>query len=645
VVRINGVMSTIVGVMPAGFGFPTQSVLWQPLAMRGPAGREDRGSRDIDVFGRLAANASLEQAQDDLGLVMDRLARAFPETNGKVTAFVRPFRELTTSGPIRGVFVGLMGAGVFLLLVACANIATLMLSRGADRAREIAVRMSFGARRWHVVRQLLAEALVVAGAAGAAGLALAALGVRAFQLATADTGAPYWLQAPIETPVVAFVALICVGTTIACGLVPALQTSKVGLTDVLGEAGRSSAGSPRARRWADSFVVAQIALSLTMLAGAGLWMRNVFAFSQADAGVDTSGLVTTQVNLARGRYPTEELRQEFYRRLAKQLTSLPSMRAGIASATPLRGATRRRVFVEGPRSVADERAAVSVVTISPGYLEVLGVSATKGRLFTHTDEVPSTSVAVVNEEFVSRYFVSEEAVGRVIRLEPASPSGRANALTIVGVVPNVRQASPRQPGVGVRSAEPILYLTYAANPLPFATIVVRTTSGAGVVAGVLRDVLRGIDPDLPLVGGVVPLDEAIDQELGLLTVFASMIGLFATAAMGLAMVGLYGVTAYAVTKRTRELGVRLALGASAWHVWWAVTRRAALQLLTGLSLGLGGALSVGALLQGLVPGVGGRDPATLIAVTALMTVVACVACLVPAARAIRLDPVAALRME
>jgi putative ABC transport system permease protein len=285
------------------------------------------------------------------------------------------------------------------------------------------------------------------------------------------------------------------------------------------------------------------------------------------------------------------------------------------------------------------------VTISAGYLDALGVSATRGRLFTPADEVPSASVAVVNEQFASLRFAGAEVVGRIIRLEPASPDGSANALTIVGLVPNIRQASPRQPGIDLRRAEPVIYLTYAANPLPSAAIVLRTNVSAAAVAGALRDVLRVIDPDLPLAGSVVPLDEAIDQELGLLTVFASMIGLFALAAMSLAMIGVYGVTAYAATKRTRELGVRLALGASAWHVWWVVTRRAALQLLMGLGLGLGGALSVGTLLQGLTSGVSSRDPATLIAVTGLMTGVACLACVVPAARAIRLDPVAALRVE
>ena len=643
-VRVNGVVSTVVGVMPEGFGFPTQSALWQPMAMRVDERRDDRGVRDIDVFGRLRTDVTLEQAQADLARVMDRLARDYPATNTGVTAFARPFRELTTSGPIRSVFTGLMGAGTFLLLVACANVANLMLARGAGRAREISVRLALGARRWHVVRELLVETLLLATAASLAGLALAAFGVKAFRMATANSGAPYWVQVPIEASVVAFVALICIGTTILCGLVPALQTSKVGLTDILGEAGRATAGSHRARRWADGFVVAQLALSLTMLAGAGLWMRSVYAFSRVDAGVNTAGLVAAQVNLSPRRYPNEASRSAFYRRLDEQLAALPGMRAGIASATPLRGAARQRVSIDS-REAFGEASAVSVVTVGPGYLETLGVSPVRGRLFTTADEAPDTGVAVINEHLAARHFPGAEAVGRLIRLEPVNAGGDAKVLTIVGVIPNVRQASPRQRGVVTNSAEPVLYRTYAANPTPSATILVRSSAGPGRVAGVLRDALRTVDADLPLVGSVTPLDEAIDQELGLLTVFASMLGLLAVAAMGLAMVGMYGVTAHAVTLRTRELGIRLALGAGTGHIWWIVTRRAAIQLSAGVSLGIGGALGVGALLRGLISGVSSRDPATLIVVTALMIGVACAACLVPAARALRVDAVAGLRAE
>jgi predicted permease len=650
-VRVNGIVSTVIGVMPAGYGFPTASALWQPISQRSGAGRDNRGNRNIDVFGRVAANATIEQAQADVERVMSRLAQEFPETNANVSAIVRPFRDLTASGPIRAVFAGLMGAGTFLLLIACANIANLLLARGAHRSREISVRMSLGATRRQIVRQLLTESLLLAIVAASAGLAMAAIGVRAFQIATADTGAPYWVQAPIEVGVVLFVAVICLGTTILCGLAPALQTSKVALANVLGDAGRGTVGSARARRWMDGFVIGQLALSLTLLAGAGLWMRTVYVLSRVDPGVNTSGLLAAQLSLTPQRYPDDQTRRAFYRQLGEQLAALPGMQAGVASATPLGGATFRRVSVDSRRSAGD-LSVVSTVAAGPGYFEALGMSAHRGRLFTAADVGRNASVAVVNEQFAARHFPGIEIVGRTIRLEPmnagAAPAGTqaapAETVTIVGVVANVRQTL-RPRSVGTSSTESVVYLTYDARPLPSASILVRSSTDPAVVAGALRNALRAVDPDLPLTGSVVPLSEARNQELGLLAVFASMMGLFAAAAMSLAMVGVYGVTAYAVSQRTRELGVRVALGAGARRVCWEITRRATFQLIVGLSLGLAGGVGVGRLMQGAVPGVNGGHLATLLVVGVLMASLGAVACLIPAARAVRLDPTAALRVE
>jgi ABC-type antimicrobial peptide transport system permease subunit len=255
-------------------------------------------------------------------------------------------------------------------------------------------------------------------------------------------------------------------------------------------------------------------------------------------------------------------------------------------------------------------------------------------------------VIVVNEWFASVHFPGEQAVGRTVRLESQTPGAPPEEpLTIVGVVPNVRQASPRQQVTDTLTAEPVMYLPYASVPLPSATIVVRSDAGAGAVATVLRQVLASLDPDLPLTGSVIPLSEAMTQELGVLAVFASMFGLFASSALGLATVGLYAITAYGVAQRTRELGVRLALGARARHIWWVVTRRATMQLAIGISLGLLGALGAGQLLRGMLTGISGRDPITFIGVPGLMVVVTLVACLFPAVRAMRLDPVTTLRAE
>ena len=639
-IRVNGLPSTIVGIMPAGFGFPLQSQLWQPLAMRAGGGRAERCYRNIDALGGLAEGVTIEQAQADVARVMERLAREFPESNGSIGGLVRPCRDLTTSGPIRTVFAGLMGAAIFLLLIACANVGNLMLARGAVRAREIMVRLSLGATRRDVIRQLLAESLLLAVLAGAAALGLAALAGQALERVIGPTGAPYWIDLSVEASVFAFVAAVCLGTTVLCGLAPALHASKLNLLGVLGEGGRT-AGALRTRRWTDGLVVAQLALSLTMLVAAGLTMRNVYAFSQIDLGVDTTGLVITRVSLPSRSYSTDDQRRAFYQLLGERLATLPGMRAGITSATPGGPAARRNVLPDEVALAADTTP-VLTVAIGTGYLEALGIAPLQGRLLTTADDAART--IVVNERFAAVHFPGEQAIGRTVRLQPQAPGGLADApLTIVGIVPNIRQAITRPQTAD--AAQPVLYLPFASTPFQSAAIVVRSDAGAGAVASAVREALARIDPDVPLTGGVMPLDEAATQELGVLAVFGSMFGFFATAALGLATVGLYGITAFAVAQRTRELGVRLALGARARHMWWIVTRRVAMQLAMGISLGLIGALGVGQLLQGVLAGVSGRDPVTLIGVPVLMIAVALVACLIPAMRAMRLDPVTTLRLE
>jgi putative ABC transport system permease protein len=645
-VRVNGVPSTVIGVMPEGFGFPVRSALWQPLGVRRGDANASRAVRSLDAVGRLKAGVTVEHAAAELDTVFDRIARLYPDTNGRLTnAVVRPFRDMNTRGPIRAAFTGLMGSVVFLLLIACANVANLLLARGATRAREIAVRLSLGATRVQIVRQLLAESLVLAVLAGSLGLALAAAGVRLFRQSVTGTGEPYWVQVPIEGWVFAFVAGVCLATTVLCGLAPALHAAKTSLRDTLADADRRAVGAVRARRWTDTFVVVQVALSLTLLAGAGLMMRNVVAFATIDVGVETADLTTAGLTLPPQRYPDEDARRSFYRQLGEQLSALTGMRAGFASAPPLRGAAPRRISIPGRTPPSDDELPVAFsVTVGPGYLETLGVRAVRGRLF-DADEPNASRIVIVNERFVEEMLRGEEAIGRSIRVQlPDGQQQLGEPLTIVGVVPNVRQVSPRQDTADAQRANPVMYLPYAAAPLANTALVVRSSAGPAAVAAALRDAVGRIDADLPLLG-LVSFGEAIADDLRLLTVFGSMFGLFAAAAVGIAGVGLYGVTAYAAAQRRRELGVRIALGARAPHVWWLVTRRTLLQVGLGTMLGLAGAIGAGQLLQGLLTGVGSRDPFTLVAVPALMFVVALAACIIPARRAMRLDPAAALRAE
>jgi putative ABC transport system permease protein len=389
--------------------------------------------------------------------------------------------------------------------------------------------------------------------------------------------------------------------------------------------------------------VAQLALSLTMLVAASLMMWNVYEISRIDTGVDTTGLVVTQLSLPARSYHSEDHRRAFYRLLDERLAGLPGMRAGITSATPGQSTTRRNVVPDGAARTGTSPS-VSMVVVGLGYLEALGVEPLRGRLFTPSDD--ASPMVVVNERFADIHLPGEHAVGRTIRLESQTPGGAPDrALTIVGIVPNVRQTFRAQQAIDGETADAVLDMLYASTPRPSATIVVRSDASTGAVATTLRQMLAELDPDLPLMGSVIPLDEAMTQELGVLAVFGAMFGLFASAALGLVTVGLYAITAYAVSQRRRELGVRLALGARARHMWWVVTHRAATQLAVGLSLGFAGALGVGQLLQGVLLGVSSRDPITLLGVPALMIVVTLVACIIPAIRAMRLDPVAALRAE
>jgi predicted permease len=532
---------------------------------------------------------------------------------------------------------------VFLLLIACANVANLLLARGAARGREMAVRLSLGASRRQIVRQLLAESLLLALIACAAGLGLAAVGVRLFRQSVTGTGEPYWLQVPIEGWVFAFVAGVCLATTVFCGLAPALHASKANLARVLGDGGRGSAGAVRTRRWTDAFVVAQFALSLTLLAAAGLMMRNVVSFSTIDAGIDMANLVTARLSLPPQRYPDEDARRSFYRQLDERLAALPGMRAGVTSAAPLQGGAPQRVWLEG-REPAD-RSITYAVNVGPGYLETLGLRPVRGRLFSAADERDAARLVIVNERFVELNFPDGEAVGRTLRLQSAiGQAVPGEPLTIIGVVSNVRQVGPRQDSVDARQPNAVAYLPYASAPPPNAVLVVASSVGVAAVASTLREVIGALDPDLPMLG-VMPLTEAIAGELRLLAVFGAMFALFASAALSIAGVGLYGVTTYAVTQRTREVGLRIALGARARHIWWVVTRRVAFQVAFGMAIGLAGALIAGQLLGSLLRGVGSRDPVTFVSVAAVMIVVAFAACFVPARRAIRTDPASALRSE
>jgi putative ABC transport system permease protein len=638
-IRVNRVASTVIGVMPPRFGFPTNAELWLPMSALKTGAMSERGTRFIVTFGRLAPGVTFEQATADLDTIMARLAAAYPATNRGVASLVRPFRDLNTSGPLRTAFALLATTVVLLLLIACANVANLLLARGVTRAREISLRLSIGATRAQIVRQLLAESLVLAAVSGLAGVALAAVGVRLFHAAVRGTGEPYWLEFPLDARVLAVFVAIGSGTVLIFGLLPALRTSSVSLLETLSDAGRGAVGSRRTQRWTGSLVTVQLALTMILLSAAGLTARNTAVQRAVGVGVDTTGLLRLQLALPPAVYDTIEKRAEFYRRLDQELVGLPGVRAGVGQ-SPRGGALIRAVSVDGHPVADAARVRTSNVFVGEGYFRALGLSPQRGRVFRDADNGQGANVAVVNERFAAQHFPNVDAVGQRISLsQVGTVAPDSGWVTIVGVVANVRYAES-----DARVIEPVVYLPAASLAGSSPMVIARSSSDVAAAARTVRAAVARIDPDLA-VFDVMTVDEAIDSEGDVQRVFVAFFGIFAVLALVLASVGLYGVTAYALVQRTREIGVRVALGARRSHVWWLVTRRAAVQLTIGLAVGIAGALAMGQLMQGIVSSVDTSDPFGYVGIALVLIVVSLGACLPPVRRAVRLNPVEALRAE
>jgi putative ABC transport system permease protein len=645
-IRVNGVPSVVIGIMPDGFGFPTRSRLWQPLALLPERMLVGRDVRDLSAFGRLAPNVNIEQAFADLNRIGGALAQQYPETNRDVAPIVAPYHERSVGGRGRSTLPVLMGIVAILLLMACANVGNLLLARAAARWHEISVRMAIGAGRAQIIRQLLIESLLLAMLAGAAGwgLSLAALRVISTALGFGEVGLPYWISFTMDEKVFAFSIGICVATALLFGLVPALQTSNRGIASILLEGGRATAGTVRSRRWTHGLVVFQLSLTPILLTGGILMMRSIVAQYEMDAGVDTDRIMWARLDLPDAKYPAAEDRVHFYRQLDERLTGVPGLVAGFVSHPPFGGGVARNLWRDDELvSREPQRPRVLVVTTGPRYFETFGKTIVRGPERPLLEAEDGAASVLLNEWLAAAVFPGEDPIGRRIRLTPISgTSPGPEWFTIAGIAPNIRQSSTQD----TSGRDGVIYMSYGSNPLPRASIVARSDSDPSAVALVLREQVRTVDPDLPLFE-VMTLDDSLagsDERVGL-RVFGTMFVVFAFVALLLATVGLYAVTAYAAAQRTREIELRVALGAQPTQIWWLVTRNAAWQLGLGLSIGMAGAIGIGQLLKSMLVGTRPMDPMTLLLVAGLLAVVGFSACLLPARRAMRLDPAAVLRNE
>jgi len=530
-------------------------------------------------------------------------------------------------------------------LIACSNVANLLLARAARRTGEMSVRVAIGASRWQIVRQLLTESVLLAFVAGALGLLLSLAGIRWFDSELQNVGRPWWMVFTMDWRTFGFLFAICIVTGVLFGLAPALHVSRTNVNETLKEGGRSGSTGIRARRWANGLIVAQLALTLVLLAGAGFMMRSFFEMYNREIGIETSRVLTMQLILPVRKYPTTESRTTLMERAEERLSAAPDIEAvSFATNLPGGGGGSGQIEFAGRPDVAEnERPSVTQLSVGSRYFDAIGASVLRGRAFNESDGLPGRESAIVNQRLVDMHFKGGNPLDGQIRFVPTGPGQPPSAwLTIVGVAPNVRQRIDNQSA----EADPIVYIPHRQDPTLTSgmTLIARTRAGAAGAGQTLREAMRAVDPDQALFN-LRTLDEVMGQQRFIYRVFSTMFSVFAGIALILASVGLYAVTAYAVTQHTREIGVRVVLGAAPGQVIALFLRRGAVQLGIGLVIGVAGAFGVGRLLQALLVQTSPRDPLTLISIVALLTIVAVVACIIPARRATRVDPLHALRHE
>jgi predicted permease len=645
--RVNGEPAVIVGVMPAGMMFPQNSEMWAVFI---PTEQQERRTwRGLAVFGRISAGISRRAAATELNTIAGRIRAEYPKDYEELTGTsIETFNERFNGGPIRAIFLAMMGAVVFVLLIACANVANLLLSRSASRAREVAVRLAMGATRWRVVRQLLVESVLLGGIGGALGLGIAVFGVRAFDAAVTDSGKPYWIQFTVDYTVIGFLGGICVLTGILFGLAPALHVSRTNVHGVLKEGGRGNAGGGRVRWLTGTMVVVEVALTLVLLVGAGLMVRSFLNLYRIDIGMRMERLLAMQLQLGGDKYQKPEARRAFYDRLQPRLATIPGAEhVALTTSIPPLGIGRRPVDFDGrPIPKIDDAPSVGSVTISPAFFAVAGISVVRGRAFTDADGGPGAETVVVNEQMAAEHYKGEDPIGKRIRFMQQPPAAGQPAVpppvwrTIVGVVPTIRHSQLQD----VESAS-VIYVPLRQDPPGFASVMVRSSVSPESLMTAVRKEVYAIDPDQP-VFALRTVEYLMQQQLWPHRVFGTLFTIFAFIGLLLSSVGLYAVMAYAVTQRRQEIGVRMALGAQGGQVTWMVLKRGLVQLGLGLTLGLAGGYFAGqALPSRILVQTTATDPWTFVAITILLSVVAITACVVPARRAMRVDPLVALRAE
>jgi putative ABC transport system permease protein len=636
-IKLDGKEREIVGVTPADFRFEfvtDAADFWTPINPQAD-GFQSRGAIFLELIGRLKPGVSIEQAQADMQGVMGRLQQAYPNPNAGIGIRLSGAREELV-GDLRPTLLVLLGAVGFVLLIACANVANLLLARAAGRGREIAVRVALGASRARIVRQLLTESLLLACAGGLLGLLLAVWGVDLLS-SFIPQDVPRFDQTNLDLPVLGFTLGASLLTGILFGLAPAVHSARLDMNDSLKEGGRGATEGRGRNRVHSLLVVTEVALSLVLLIGAGLLVRSFIKLRNTDPGFDPRNTLTASLSLAPVRYAKDEQVNQFYDQLIERVRALPGVEAvGAVAPLPLSGNGMSYSFIitDRPEPPPGQGLSASARFVTPGYFRAMGIPLRRGRLFTEQDRADAPAVLVVNDAFARRYFSGEEVLGKRLRLGFGRLEGE-----IVGVVGDVRGNSLSTPGI------PEYYIPQSHAASGDMSLVVRTsTTDPAALTPAVRDVVRQMDKDQPLYE-VRTMGALVSRSMARQRFSTTLIGVFAALALALAAVGIFSVMSYSVAQRRHEIGIRMALGAQSRDILRMVLGRGMTLTLVGVGLGLAASYGLTRLMSSLLFGVSATDPLTFGGVAVLLASVALLACYAPARRATKVDPMVALRHE
>jgi predicted permease len=643
-ITLDGKNYTVVGVAPPGFQYPDKTEVWLPPLKLAPELHDRQDVRQTRGMGYLAAVAllkpgvSLGQAAGEMETITARLRQQYPDTNNRRFNRVVSLHEHLI-GDRNKVLWLLLGAVTFVLLIGCANVANLLLASGASRQKEMAIRAALGASRWRVVRQLFTESTVLALVGGAVGLLIAYWGLAAItKLLPGDF--PRLQEIHMDLRVLAFTFGASVFTGILFGLVPALQISRPDVQESIRETGRGTSGSLRQSRFRQALIVVEVALSVVLLAGAGLLFRSFIHLQSVDAGFVSQQVLTARLSPSGTNFKTEPDYVKFYNQVIEKVSAVPGVEdAGIINTLPLDKGPTAGFRVEGrPVTTPDKWPGANYRVVSPNYFRAMSIPIVQGRAYTDRDDGNAPLAMIVNQELAREVFPNENPIGKRINFGNTGNDQQPIWFEIVGVVANIRSLELREEATGE------LYFSALQNPFENMSLVVRSSVEPSTLSASVRQIVSEVDRSVP-VSNVKTMEHLVSESITQPRFNLFLLGLFSTVAMLLSAAGIYGVTAYTVTQRTHELGIRLALGAQVSDVLKMILGQGMAVIGVGLVLGLVAAFGVMRLLRSLLFGVGENDPVTFVAITAMLLLVALVACYIPARRAMKVDPLVALRYE